>query len=227
VATNDIYLRPDAGDGVNGVRLRTDAPDSGGTVNYTLVCAAGAYSYLGQAAALSLNHSLVCTAGAYTYTGNATALSLKHNLLCASGVYAYAGLPATLSVQHSLVCDSGAYTYSGVGATLLIEHSLSCGAGAYVLSGADAILTVSSAKASDYELIRGGSDKKKKHTDHEKALIGVAQLESLNYQQRLLQLDHDKKLIAEQLLAEIDDEQGGQLGYDDEDDILAILLLLD
>jgi hypothetical protein len=55
----------------------------------------------------------------------------------------------------------------------------------------------------------------------------VAQLESLSYQQRLLQLDQSKKLIAEQLLAEIDDEQGTQLSYDDEDDILAILLLLD
>ncbi len=30
MATNDVYLRPDAGDGVNGVRLRPDAPDAGG-----------------------------------------------------------------------------------------------------------------------------------------------------------------------------------------------------
>jgi len=29
MATNDVYLRPDAGDGTNSVRLRPDAPDSG------------------------------------------------------------------------------------------------------------------------------------------------------------------------------------------------------
>ena len=31
MATNDVYLRPDAGDGTNGARLRTDAPDAGGS----------------------------------------------------------------------------------------------------------------------------------------------------------------------------------------------------
>lgn len=31
--TNDVYLRPDAGDGVNGVRLRPDAPDPSGATS--------------------------------------------------------------------------------------------------------------------------------------------------------------------------------------------------
>lgn len=35
MATNDTYLRPDAGDASNGVRLLTDAPDAGGAATIT------------------------------------------------------------------------------------------------------------------------------------------------------------------------------------------------
>ena len=36
MATNDVFLRPDAGDGTNGVRLRPDAADSAGAVTGTI-----------------------------------------------------------------------------------------------------------------------------------------------------------------------------------------------
>jgi hypothetical protein len=141
VTTNDVYLRPDAGDGVNGVRLRTDAPDSGGIVNYTLVCAAGAYSYLGKDATLSLKHNLLCATGGYSYSGVSASLVVAHNLVCGAGSYTYTGVATTLSLRHSLVCAAGAYSYSGVAATLSVKHSLTCAAGAYTYSGIAATLT--------------------------------------------------------------------------------------
>ena len=57
---------------------------AGGVVatNYTLVCAAGSYSYTGVAATLTyvsgappVNYTLTCDAGSYTYTGVAATLT--------------------------------------------------------------------------------------------------------------------------------------------------------
>jgi len=67
-------------------------------VNYTLVCAAGAYVYSGQNATLTVARRLALDAGAYTYAGqNATldyvpGVSATHYTLdLAAGAYAYAG----------------------------------------------------------------------------------------------------------------------------------------
>ena len=103
MATNDVYLRPDAGDGTNGVRLRTDAADSGGAVAYTLVCAAGAYVYTGVAANLVVGRNLPLETGAYVYTGQAATLAY---------------VPGAAKVDYVLACDAGAYVYSGNAATL-------------------------------------------------------------------------------------------------------------
>ena len=53
-----------------------------GAVNYTLSCAAGAYSYTGVAATLTyvsgatpVNYTLTCDAGSYNYTGVAATLT--------------------------------------------------------------------------------------------------------------------------------------------------------
>lgn len=108
---------------------------------YTLVCAAGAYTYTGQSATLSVNHSLTCSAGSYSYTGVAATLTVAHNLVCATGAYTYSGVSAALSVKHSLACAAGIYTYSGVSASLSVTHSLSCDAGSYSYAGVDTTLT--------------------------------------------------------------------------------------
>lgn len=42
MATNDVYLRIDAGDGTNGVRLRIDAADGGGTISVSSITTDGA-----------------------------------------------------------------------------------------------------------------------------------------------------------------------------------------
>ncbi len=114
---------------------------SSGQVDYSLTCAAGAYTYTGQAATLSVNHSLTCSAGSYSYTGVAATLTVKHNLVCATGSYTYSGISAALSVKRFLSCASGSYAYSGVAATLSVNHGLSCSAGAYSYTGVAATLT--------------------------------------------------------------------------------------
>ena len=157
MATNDSYLRHDAGDASNGVRLRTDAPDSGGAVTYTLVCAVGAYSYLGLPATLSVNHSLVCSSGAYSYAGLSATLSVKHSLVCATGAYAYTGNAATLTyaagqTAYTLTCATGSYTYTGLAATLNVKHTLLCNVGTYAYTGQAATLTYVSVSPTAYTL---------------------------------------------------------------------------
>jgi len=145
VATNDVYLRPDAGDGTNGVRLRIDAPDSGGAVNYTLVCDVGAYVYTGQAATLTLARKLDLATGAYVYTGQAATLTVARRLALATGAYVYTGQAASLTVARKLSLAAGAYAYVGQAATLTyvagkVNYVLTCVAGAYAISGQDATL---------------------------------------------------------------------------------------
>ena len=76
----------------------------GGAVNYTLSCAAGAYSYTGNDATLTwvaqpTDYTLTCDTGAYAYTGKDATLVVKRNytLVCAAGSYAYTGVAATLT----------------------------------------------------------------------------------------------------------------------------------
>ena len=74
MATNDVFLRPDAGDGTNGVRLRIDAADSGGT-NYQVNALAGTYALSGQAITVSRNRVATVLNGTYTLTGQAATIS--------------------------------------------------------------------------------------------------------------------------------------------------------
>lgn len=122
MATNDVYLRPDAGDGTNGVRLRPDAPDPS-KINYVLACDAGAYSYVGNDATLKVGRFLALDAGAYAYAGNDATLKVGRLLALDGGAYAYVGNDATLTyvpgaVNYTLACAAGAYTYTGNDATL-------------------------------------------------------------------------------------------------------------
>ena len=110
MATNDVYLRPDAGDGTNGVRLRPDAPDPS-KIDYVLTCNAGAYTYVGNDATLAyvpgaVNYTLVCNAGAYSYAGSDATLDY---------------VPGTPAVNYTLECQPGAYVYTGNDAVLTYE----------------------------------------------------------------------------------------------------------
>ena len=111
------------------------------TVDYSLTCSAGAYTYTGQSASLSVAHSLSCAAGSYSYSGVATTLAVAHNLVCDAGAYTYSGISAALPVSRSLFCASGSYAYSGVAASLSVTHGLSCDAGSYSYTGVAATLT--------------------------------------------------------------------------------------
>ena len=121
MATNDIYLRPDAGDGTNGVRLRTDAPSGGGSpVNYALTCAVGSYTIAGQAATLTVGRKLALDAGAYAVAGQAATLTVARRLTLNPGSYAVTGQAATLdyvpgvaATDYVLALDAGAYTAAG------------------------------------------------------------------------------------------------------------------
>lgn len=114
---------------------------AGGQVDYSLTCSAGAYTYTGQSASLSVAHSLSCAAGSYSYSGVATTLTVAHNLVCATGAYTYSGVSAALPVSRSLSCASGSYAYFGVSATLTVRHGLSCDAGSYTYAGVATTLT--------------------------------------------------------------------------------------
>lgn len=114
---------------------------AGGQVDYSLTCSAGAYTYTGQSASLSVAHSLSCAAGSYSYSGVATTLTVAHNLVCATGAYTYSGVSAALPVSRSLSCASGSYAYFGVSASLSVSHGLSCDAGSYTYAGVATTLT--------------------------------------------------------------------------------------
>lgn len=105
MATNDVYLRPDAGDGTNGVRLRPDAPDPS-KIDYVLTCDAGAYVYAGQNAQLTVGKNLALSAGAYSYVGSDATLDY---------------VPGTPAVNYTLECQPGAYVYTGNDAILTYE----------------------------------------------------------------------------------------------------------
>lgn len=127
------------------LRNPQQAPETG-TVNYTLTCAAGAYTYTGQAAGITVARRLSLEAGAYTYQGNAASLTVAHNLQLAVGAYSYVGNAATLALRRLLALDTGAYVYTGNAATLTyapggVDYTLVCDAGAYAYTGQDATLT--------------------------------------------------------------------------------------
>ncbi len=99
----DIFLYPGE---VNPSDIKLSDPTvlrgGAGATSYSLVCAPGAYSYVGNAATLTLAHSLVCAPGAYSYVGNAATLTLAHSLVCAPGAYSYVGNAATLTYAEGV-----------------------------------------------------------------------------------------------------------------------------
>jgi len=148
---------------------------AGGVVaaNYTLVCAAGAYSYTGNDATLTwveqpTDYTLTCDAGAYAYSGNdATltyvpgAVAVNYTLTCDAGAYSYLGNDATLTyvsnagaTDYTLVCDAGSYAYTGNDATLTVKKNyvLACDAGAYSYTGNSATLTYVSVSSGSYNI---------------------------------------------------------------------------
>ncbi len=148
-ARSTIYLY--AGDATpKNVILRNPAevPTPGGQVNYTMVCAAGAYVYTGQAATLTVARRLSLATGAYVYTGQDATLSLARRLSLDAGAYVYTGQAASLTVARGLSLAAGAYAYAGNDATLTyvpgaakVDYVLSCDAGAYLYSGQQVTLT--------------------------------------------------------------------------------------
>jgi hypothetical protein len=89
-----------------------------GTVNYTLVCAAGSYAYSGVAANLTVARKLSLDAGAYSYTGQAASLTVARRLALDAGAYTYTGQAASLGLERKLALDTGSYAYTGQDATL-------------------------------------------------------------------------------------------------------------
>jgi len=69
-----------------------------GGISYTLVCNAGAYTYLGQSAELTVAKNLSLSAGAYTYAGSDATLDY---------------VPGVSAVNYVLDCASGNYIYTG------------------------------------------------------------------------------------------------------------------
>ena len=70
--------------------------------SYTLTCATGTYSYVGNATVLSRSITLACATGTYVYTGNDATLvyapTVRDYVLdCSTGSYIYTGQTATLS----------------------------------------------------------------------------------------------------------------------------------
>ena len=124
---------------------------TGGTVNYSLACDAGAYVLSCQAATLTRGYSLACDAGAYTLTGQNATLVYGHQLALDAGAYSLAGQDAILTRGYQLACNAGAYVLTGKDATLTyspggapVNYTLTCDAGAYVLTGQDTDLVYTS-----------------------------------------------------------------------------------
>lgn len=74
-----------------------------GAVAYTLVCNAGAYTYSGQSAELTVARNLALSAGAYSYAGSNATLDY---------------VPGTPTVNYTLDCQPGSYVYTGNDAVL-------------------------------------------------------------------------------------------------------------
>jgi len=71
-------------------------------------------------------YTLVCNAGAYTYSGQSAELTVARNLSLSAGAYSYVGSDATLdyvpgAVNYTLECQPGAYVYTGNDAVLTYE----------------------------------------------------------------------------------------------------------
>jgi len=172
----------------------------GSAVNYTLTCAAGAYTYTGQAATLTIGRGLVCDAGAYTYSGQAATLTRGYSLPCATGAYTYVGNAATLdyvpgatAVDYVLTCDTGVYSYVGVNAELT-----------YV-SGEPQVVRSSGGSMKTYHWAPEPTIKKKKPKYSEPELVKIiiksAESDSKEAEKALRKLKREAELIEDVGLA--------------------------
>lgn len=101
MATNDVFLRPDAGDGTNGVRLRPDAADAGGvtgTIAWTEALDTWAIT------------GAITTSGLIAWTEAEDVWSIV-GTLTGSGALAWTEANDTWSIQGS--AQSEAVFYSG------------------------------------------------------------------------------------------------------------------
>jgi hypothetical protein len=82
----------------------------------------GQYNYTGVAATLTLtragiNYTLTCAAGAYSVSGVAASFNVSLSVQAAPGAYAITGQAATLTKSGAqaltLVCDAGSYSITG------------------------------------------------------------------------------------------------------------------
>lgn len=107
MATNDVYLRPDAGDGTNGVRLRPDGPDAGG-VTGTLAATeaqdtslfAGAIGHTGTLAATEAQDT-ASFAGVHGQTGTIAATEAQDTASIAGTVTAGVSITGTLDAPEA------------------------------------------------------------------------------------------------------------------------------
>lgn len=116
MATNDVYLRPDAGDGTNGVRLRIDAPDSAAIYVSAAGYSAGTSTAILTAAAISTaNLQAVGTSDA---TAIGAAISL--GTMSAAGTSTVEGVGAdgnTGTIAAAAGYAAGTSTVRGVGSS--------------------------------------------------------------------------------------------------------------
>lgn len=133
MATNDVFLRPDAGDGTNGVRLRPDAADGG--TNYQVDALAGTYSLTGQALTVSRNRVATVLNGSYALTGQAITVSRNRVATPANGVYSLVGQAATINRDRIATVQNGSYTLTGQAATVNRNRVATPINGVYALSG--------------------------------------------------------------------------------------------
>ena len=69
-----------------------------GGISYTLVCNAGAYTYLGQSVELTVARNFALSAGAYSYAGSDATLTY---------------VPGASAVNYTLDLATGTYSYTG------------------------------------------------------------------------------------------------------------------
>lgn len=104
-------------------------------VEYSLDCAAGAFTETGQIVALLKSSVVVPTAGSYAESGVAASL-LKSSLVgAAAGSYAETGQIAALLKSHLIAIGAASYAETGQVAGLLKSSVVGAGADSYALTG--------------------------------------------------------------------------------------------
>ena len=168
--TNDVFLRPDKGDGTNSVRLYPDAPDAGGGTAYSLTADANTLVLTGQNALWAVSRFLAANPGALVLSGKTAALAITRSLTGVPGSLVLTPIAAGLNLSRNLtgtlntltltpgiaswlraiklLSNPGALTLTGGTATLDyvpaggVNHSLTADGGSLTLTGIGASLTI-------------------------------------------------------------------------------------